>query len=564
VTSLPGWPRILFLALASSALVPLLAAQTAVTFTDVAVRAGIQLTNLNDASAQKYLPETMGSGAALVDYNGDGWLDIFLVDGGSMADPRVAGRARHRLFRNRRNGTFEDVTAASGIQHRGYGMGVCAGDYDRDGRVDLYVTNVGPNVLYRNRGDGTFVDVSRAARVDTADWSTSCAFADLDRDGDLDLFVTKYLDAGLDRNPFCGDVNSVRRSYCHPLAFKPLQNVVYRNDGTGTFTDVSEQSGIAKLRSNGLGVVVADFDDDQLPDVFVANDALPNFLFFNEGAWRFTEGGLLAGVAVAADGKARAGMGTDAADYDGDGLLDLIVTNHELETTSLYRNLGGRLFAYVTGESGLGAPTRPFVGFGVLFTDYDNDGALDVAMVNGHVLDNAALLFPGTTHAQRKLLFRNLGTRRFTDVGKSSGSGFASDKVGRGLAAGDIDNDGDQDLLVTNNGGPVELLRNEGGNARNALLVHLLGRTSNREGIGARVLATSGGRTQVRAVKAGSSYLTHSDVRAHFGLGRSESVARLEVRWPNGRTEVLQNVAANQIVTIREGEGIVKQMPFVR
>lgn len=554
---------ILFLAIAS-ALAPRLSAQASVTFTDVAVRAGIQVTNLNDASPQKYLPETMGSGAALFDYDSDGWLDVFIVDGGSIANPQVSSRARHRLYRNRRNGTFQDVTAASGIQHRGYGMGVCAGDYDGDGHVDLYVTNAGPNVLYRNRGDGTFSDVSRAARVDTGGWSTSCAFADLDRDGDLDLFVTKYLDAGLDRNPFCGDVRTGQRSYCHPLTFKPLQNVVYRNEGNGAFTDVSEQSGIAKFRSNGLGVVVADFDDDQLPDVFVANDALPNFLFFNEGSWRFTEGGLLAGVAVAADGKARAGMGTDAADFDGDGLLDLIVTNHEFETTSLYRNLGRRLFAYVTGESGIAGPTRPYVGFGVVFTDYDNDGALDVAMVNGHVLDNTAVLFPGSTYAQRKLLLRNTGTRRFGEVGKSAGSGFASDKVGRGLAVGDIDNDGDQDLLVTNNGGPVELLRNDGGNAQNSLLVQLVGRTSNRDGIGARVRITSGGRTQVREVKAGSSYLTHSDVRAHFGLGRVEGVERLEVRWPNGRIEMLQNVAANQIVTIREGDGLVKRVPFVR
>jgi enediyne biosynthesis protein E4 len=296
----------------------------------------------------------------------------------------------------------------------------------------------------------------------------------------------------------------------------------------------------------------------------VANDALPNSLFFNEGAWRFAEGGLLAGVAVAADGKARAGMGTDAGDYDGDGLLDLIVTNHESETTSLYRNLGKRLFGYVTDESGIATPTRPYVGFGVVFTDYDNDRALDVAMVNGHVLDNTAVMFPGTTHAQRKLLLRNTGTRRFGDVSKSSGAGFAQDRVGRGLAAGDIDNDGDQDLLVTNNGGPVELLRNDGGNAQNSVLVRLVGRASNREGIGARLRLTAGGQTQVRTVKAGSSYLTHSDMRAHFGLGRLDRVERLEVRWPDGQIETVQGMAPNQIVTIREGEGIVRQTPFVR
>jgi hypothetical protein len=291
---------------------------------------------------------------------------------------------------------------------------------------------------------------------------------------------------------------------------------------------------------------------------------MPNFLFYNEGGWRFTEGALAAGVAVAADGKARAGMGTDAADYDGDGRLDLVVTNHEFETTSVFRNLGGRLFAYATGESGVAVATRPFVGFGAQFTDYDNDGALDLAIVNGHVLDNTAQLFPGSSHAQRRLLFHNTGTRRFVEVGKTSGSGFAPDQVGRGLSVGDIDNDGDEDLLVTNNGGPVELLRNDGGNAQNALLIQLVGRTSNTAGVGARVRVTAGGRTQVREVKAGSSYLTSSDVRVHVGLGRAARVDRLEVRWLGGRSEVLENVAANQIVTIREGNGIVKQTLFAR
>jgi hypothetical protein len=541
-----------------------LAAQPPVTFTDIAANAGLRFTNINDPSAQKYLPETMGSGAALFDYDNDGWLDIFLVDGGSIADEQAAKRARHRLFRNLRNGRFEDVTARSGIEHRGYGMGVCAGDYDRDGLVDLYITSFGPNTLYRNRGGGAFVDVSRAAGVDAAAWSTSCAFADLDGDGDLDLFVTNYLDASVSNNPFCGDERAHRRTYCHPLAFKPLHNIVYRNNGNGTFTDVSAQTGIAKFSGNGLGIVIADFDDDQRPDVFIANDAMPNFLFYNEGGWRFTEGALAAGVAVAADGKARAGMGTDAADYDGDGRLDLVVTNHEFETTSVFRNLGGRLFAYATGESGVAVATRPFVGFGAQFTDYDNDGALDLAIVNGHVLDNTAQLFPGSSHAQRRLLFHNTGTRRFVEVGKTSGSGFAPDQVGRGLSVGDIDNDGDEDLLVTNNGGPVELLRNDGGNAQNALLIQLVGRTSNTAGVGARVRVTAGGRTQVREVKAGSSYLTSSDVRVHVGLGRAARVDRLEVRWLGGRSEVLENVAANQIVTIREGNGIVKQTPFAR
>jgi hypothetical protein len=555
---------VLGLASAVPAFLALVGAQPPVTFTDVAARAGVRFTSLNDPSPHKFLPETMAPGAALVDYDGDGWLDLFLVDGGSIADQQTARRARHRLYRNRRDGTFEDVTSASGIGHRGYGMGVCAGDYDRDGRVDLYVTSVGPNTLYRNAGGGRFADVSREARVDASAWSTSCAFADLEGDGDLDLFVTNYLDWGVGNNPFCGDERALRRTYCHPLAFRPLRNALYRNEGDTTFTDVSESSGIAMFRGNGLGVVVADFDDDQRPDVFVANDALPNFLFFNDGGWRFTEGALAAGVAVAADGKARAGMGTDAGDYDGDGLLDLVVTNHEFETTSLYRNLGRRLFAYATGESGLAAPTRPFVGFGVVFADYDNDGALDLAMVNGHVMDNTALLRPGSTHAQPKLLLHNRGGGRFTEVSRLAGPGFLTGQVGRGLAAGDIDNDGDQDLVVTNNGGPVEILRNDGGSARNAMLIRVVGRTSNLDGIGARVRITAGGRTQVREVKAGSSYLSHSDVRVHVGMGRLERAERVEVRWPGGRTEVVQNVAANQIVTIREGEGIVGQVPFAR
>jgi hypothetical protein len=538
-----------------------------VAFTDVTAQANVAVTTLNGASPDKHFPETMGSGGAFVDVDADGWVDIFLVDGGSIADPQVARGARHRLLRNRRNGTFEDVTAASGIGHRDYGMGVCAGDYDGDGRVDLYITNVGPNLLYRNRGDGTFTDTTASARVAGSGWSTSCAFADLDLDGDLDLFVVNYVDVSRPE-PFCGDERARRRAYCHPLALPPLPNTVFRNNGGGVFTDVSESTGIGKYRSNGLGVVISDLDGNRFPDVFVANDSLPNFLFLNEGGWRFVEGALPSGVAVADDGKARAGMGTDTGDYDGDGLLDLIVTNHEFEMTSLYRNLGKRLFAYLTRDSGIAAPTRPYVGFGVVLLDYDNDMRLDMAIANGHVMDNTTLFRQGSLHAQPNLLLRNEDGRRFRTVGtlptRAGTDGSMPHRVSRGLAAADYDNDGDLDLLVTNNGDRIDLLRNDGGFARRALHIQLVARTSAPNGIGARIVATVGSRTLVRDVKAGSSYLSQNDTRVHIGLDRADIVERLEVHWPAGTTEVFKGVGANQILTIREGNGIVARRPLNR
>jgi hypothetical protein len=533
-------------------------------FTDVTVAANVAFTHINGASPDKHLPETMGSGGAFVDLDSDGWPDIFLVDGGSIADPQVARRAQPRVLRNRRNGTFEDVTAKSGIAQHGYGMGVCAGDIDNDGHIDLYVTGVVSNVLYRNRGDFTFTDVTASARVAGGGWSTSCAFADLDGDGDLDLFVTRYVDVSRPE-PFCGDERAKRRAYCHPLALPPMSNLVFRNDGHGVFTDVSESSGISKYRSNGLGVVISDLDNNGFPDIVVANDSLPNFLFVNEGGWRFIEAALPQGVSVADDGKARAGMGVDTGDYDGDGLLDLVVTNLDFEMTSVFRNLGNRLFAYATRESGIAAPTRPYVGFGVLLLDYDNDTRLDIAVVNGHVMDNTAMFRQGSTHAQPNLLMHNEDGRHFRTAGRLPTSADTPDKVSRGLAAADFDNDGDLDLLVTNNGGRVDLLRNDfpwGVNARHSLLVQLISRTSAPNGIGARVVATVGSRTLVREVKAGSSYLSQSDTRVHIGLDQADTVQRLEVRWPRGATEVFSNVAANQILTIREGDGIVARKPF--
>jgi hypothetical protein len=534
--------------------------------------AGIEFRHTNGASQDKYLAETMGSGGLFFDYDDDGWIDVLLVDGGSLADPAAAGRAGHRLYRNMR-GSFTDVTAASGIRHRPstslgtgeYGMGACAGDVDADGRIDVYLTNYGPNALYRNEGKGVFADVTRQAGVGLGGWSTSCAFVDVDGDRDLDLFVVNYLDARRTDNKFCGDPQRRTRVYCHPLNYQGLPSVLYRNDGKGGFTDISAAAGIAAHVGNGLGVAIGDYDDDGRPDVFVANDGVPNFLFHNDGGGRFSEVGLPAGVAVARDGKPRAGMGTEFADYNGDGRLDLMVTNHEFETHSLFRNDGGGIFTDVTVASGLSAPTLPYVGFGVAFLDADNSGELDLAIANGHVIDNTALFRPGSTHAQPKLLFRNGGNRRFVEIGRESGPGFPSPGVGRALIAGDIDNDGDVDLLATNNGGSPDVLVNAGGAAAGrSIVVRLIGTRGNRDALGARVTVAAGGRTQMREVKSGSGYLGQNDLRAHVGLGMASLIDELRIRWPSGDVETIRGVAAGQIVTVTEGRGITARRPFER
>jgi hypothetical protein len=535
-------------------------------FVDVAPSAGITFQHVNGASPERHLHEIMSGGGLFFDVDNDGWLDVFLVDGGSLTDPAVAARARHRLFRNRGNGTFEDRTAASGIAVRGYGMGACAADYDNDGFPDLYVTALGGNSLYRNAGGRSFINVTAAAGVGAASFSSSCAFGDVDRDGDLDLFVVNYVDARLDNNIFCGDAQKRMRIYCHPLNFKPLANVLYRNNGSGTFTDVSRESGIGAHRGNGLGVVMGDTDDDGWIDVFVANDTTPNFLFHNLGTGRFSEVALRSGVAIASDGRARAGMGTDFGDVDGDGDLDLFVTNHELETHTLYRNLGKGLFSEATAESGLSTPTLPFVGFGTTLVDHNNDTHLDIAIANGHVVNIPTLVRPGATLEQRKLLFVNDGRGRLREIGRQAGPGFAVERVGRTLVAGDIDNDGDLDFLVTNNGGATELLRNElaapGATAQGASVsFRLIGTASNRSAVGARIRASGGGRVFLREVKAGSSYLGQNDLRQHIGLGSIARLDTVEIRWPNGVVETMSDVAAGQLVTVTEGKGVTARSP---
>jgi len=540
-------------------------ADAAVQFTNVAAAAGLDFVHVSGASEARHLYEIMSGGGLFFDYDNDGWVDALLVDGGSLIDPAVDRRARHHLYRNTGNGRFADVSASAGLTHTGYGMGACAADYDNDGWIDAYITSVGANALYRNAGGKSFTDVTRAAGVAGAPgFSTSCAWSDVDRDGDVDLFVTNYVDARVDNHVFCGDTSREFRVYCHPLNFAPLRSVLYRNNGNGTFTDISREWGIYDHRGNGLGVVVGDYDDDGWPDLFVANDTTPNFLYHNEHGKTFKEVGLLAGVSVASDGMPRAGMGTDFGDFDGDGRLDIFVTNHELEGHTLFRNLGASLFEDLTFKSGVGPATLPFVGFGALFLDYDNDGDLDLSIANGHVMNSPGHVRPGAKEAQRKLLLRNDGGR-FREVGQVSGAGFAIERVGRALVAGDIDNDGDLDLMAVNNNGPADLLRNGGNAGTDAVLVRLVGTRSNRSAVGARIRALVGSATQLREVKAGSSYLGQHDLRVHIGLGKATQIDRLEIRWPNSpMPEVLTRIQAGRLVTVTEGKGVTDSRPFAR
>jgi hypothetical protein len=533
----------------------------AIFFRPVTADAGLHFQHVNGASPDKYMVETMGSGGLFFDYDRDGWIDVFLVDGGSIADRTAADSARHRLYRNRGSGTFEETTAASGIRHTAYGLGACAADVDSDGWLDLYITAFGPNVLYRNNGNRTFTDITQTAGVGSTLWSTSCAFGDIDNDGDVDLYVANYVEFSAQDNKFCGDVARKIRAYCDPHVYPGVSGVLYRNDGAGVFADITREAGVQRTDGKSLGVMFLDYDADGWPDIFVANDRVPNFLFHNQRDGRFREVGLLTGVAVASDGRARAGMGTDFGDYDNDGLPDLVVTNFDLETHSVFRNLGGGIFADATAESGVGPPTLPFVGFGTAWFDGDNDGDLDLAIANGHVLDNPGVFRAGARHAQRRLLFVNDGRGKLTEIGRSAGPGFEPERVGRGLAVADIDGDGDLDMLVTNNGQAVELLRNDGDSRGNALIVRLVGTKSNRDGIGARVRVTSGGRSWVRDVRAGSSYLGQNDLRVHVGVGTTAQ-ADVEVRWPGGAVETVRGIAVNQSITVSEGRGITDRVAF--
>jgi enediyne biosynthesis protein E4 len=527
------------------------------TFTDVTAALGVNFRNLASHTSRKYLIETMGGGVALFDYDNDGRLDLFLVNGAPLTDPtaktaipqKSGPQFWNRLYHQRRDGTFEDVTQKAGLQGRGYGMGVAVGDYDNDGNADLFVTSLGGNRLYHNNGDGTFTDVTENAGVAGSGWSTSAAWVDLDNDGLLDLIVLRYMEWDFS-DIWCGAHKDGLRSYCNPNLFPPAPPLVYHNDGDGHFTEVSKKIGLAKP-GKGLGVAFADYDRDGHVDICIANDSMFQFLYRNNGDGTFEEVGLMAGVSVDGEGGTYAGMGIDFADYDNDGLPDLLITDLGNQAYALYQNNGDTSFTYATYTSGLADITRPHSGWGFRFMDFDNDGWKDLLIAQGHDMDNVELSTPNLRYREPAALIRNVAGK-FRDVSSAGGPVFHEPWVGRGMAIGDIDNDGRLDAVITTNDGAVHILRNETPTQNHWLIVKLVGRRSNRDGIGAEVKTITTKGTQLQTVTTAGSYLSSSDQRVHFGLGTETVVQRLEIRWPSGISQTLNNVHADQILTVEE------------
>jgi hypothetical protein len=526
-----------------------------VQFVDVTNESGISFSHENAASAEKFLIETMGGAAAWLDYDGDGLLDFYLANSSGTEAFEPSEPLRGALYRNLGNGQFTDVTGAASVGAAGlFGMGVAVGDYDNDGDPDLVVTGFARSVLYRNDGEGAFQDVTQAAGVsNTGKWGSSAAWFDYDNDGLLDLVIVNYLEWSPERNFHCGERRPGYRSYCHPNRYLGQEPTLYRNRGDGGFDDVTQSAGLAGQAGNGLGVVCFDYDRDGWMDIFIANDSMPNFLFRNIEGRQFEEVAFIAGVALGENGEAEAGMGVDAADYDGDGWPDLYMTHLDFEFDRLYRNGRDGSFLDATFEDGIGYTTFDVSGFGTRFVDYDNDGWRDLFVANGHVLDNIELFHEGTSYQEKKLVFRNIGGK-FEEVGDRLGADIARPRVSRGAAFADYDNDGDIDVLVANNGQEPQLLRNQGGNRRNWLQVELVGQFSNRDGIGARVTVSSGGVTQVAERTGGGSYQSAHDPRLHFGLGDQDQAERVEVAWPSGRADGFEGILANRVLVVREGE----------
>jgi hypothetical protein len=529
-------------------------------FADVTTRSGVNFKHEASPTSEKYLPESMGAGVAMFDYDNDGYLDLFFVNGALIRDPMPQGadpdksqpRFWNRLFRNNRDGTFTDVTEKANLQGRLYGMGVATGDYDNDGNMDLLVTNLGGNTLYRNNGDGTFTDVTAKAGVAGRGWCTGACFVDYDRDGLLDLIVTRYVEWDFASNVYCGLHRPGYRDYCHPDQFKPTSHLVYHNNGDGTFSDVSKQSGIGAILGKGLGIAINDFDQDGWPDIFVANDSFPEQLFRNNRNGTFSEVGAPSGVAYDQNGKVFAGMGADFADYDNDGWPDVFVNALANQKYALFRNNKG-FFEDVTDRSGVGGITMLHSGWGTKLIDYDNDGWLDLFVAQGHVMDNIELTDPSLHYREPLLLMKNTRAGRFQDVSRESGPIFQVPLSARGAAFGDLDNDGSIDIVINcNNGRPV-ILRNQGNREHHWLLVNLIGTRSNRDGIGAKLrLVSEDGSEQHAFASTSGSYVSANDKRVHFGLGKSRKVKLLEITWPSGIVQPIESIAANQILSVRE------------
>ena len=529
-------------------------------FIDWTPASGLHFQNAASHTSRKYLPETMGAGVALFDLDNDGRLDIFVVNGALLIDPTPKGtipqktdsKYWNRLYHQKQDGTFEDVTENAGLQGTGYGMGVAVGDYDNDGYEDLYVTAYGGNRLYHNNGNSTFTDVTEKAGVGGSGWSTSAAWVDLDNDGLLDLVVLRYLEWDFD-DIWCGEHKEGYRAYCHPDYFKPVTPLVYHNNGSGTFTEISKQIGISKP-GKGLGIALADYDEDGRVDILIANDSMPEFLYHHKSNGTFEDVGLTSGIAVDGEGHSYAGMGVDFADYDNDGLPDLIVTDLANQMYALYRNDGDGTFAYESYPSGLGRMTMAHSGWGVRFLDYDNDGWKDLLITQGHDVDIIQLTAPNLRYREPMLLARNTG-HGFVDVSADAGSIFREAWVGRGLAIGDIDSDGRVDAVVTTNDGPLYILRNVTPTPYHWLTLKLIGHKSNRDAIGAEVKAVTAKNSQVATVTTASSYLSSSDKRVHFGLGAASMAERIEIRWPSGIRQLIKNVPADQLLQVDEPSG---------
>jgi hypothetical protein len=534
-----------------------------VNFVDIAERAGLTFkTEAGGENAKKYIIETTGSGAAAIDFDSDGWPDIFLVNGSRLEGFPSGQEPTSQLYRNNHDGTFTDVTQKAGVGLKGWGQGVCAGDYDNDGWIDLFVTFWGHNVLLHNNGDGTFTDVTKKAGLweDNVSWSTGCAFVDYDRDGHADLFIAHYVDLDLANTPAPGSSDSCQWKgipvMCGPRGLKGTYSQLYRNNGDGTFTDVTEKSGVAKTPPfYCFTVLTGDFDNDGWPDIFVACDSTPSLFFHNNRNGTFTETAVNSGVAFNDEGHEQAGMGADAGDYDGDGWLDIIKTNFSEDTPTLFHNNKDGSFSDNTLDAGLGKSMQ-FLGWGTLFLDIDNDGWPDIFMANGHVYPEVDSKGLNVTFRERKSLYWNEHNGKFKDISLDSGPGITTPLNSHGVAAADFDNNGSLEILVNNSHDRASLLKNTGDHG-NWILLSLIGTKSNRAAIGARVTVRADGHQQTQEVRSGGGYISQSDFRLHFGLGGATKVDSVEIRWPSGLVQHLDNLEANKIIKIREGAGIV-------